>query len=175
MPADREIFHALRYGGTLRISPESRSGGPVFDLTKLKWLNGEYLRALSLDEFFTAVRSTVFSDDYLRRIWALLQTRIEFLAQFGDLADFFFRDEVPAAAGSLSTQEARSEVRRWILPPSMLAVLEGCGWTAEAIDAVLRELGTEKQWTVKENYMLLRAILTGKTASSAVCLKAPLW
>src|SRR5207253_3540452 len=43
-------------------------GGPVFDLTKLKWLNGEYLRRLSPEEFFHALRETIFSDDYLRRI-----------------------------------------------------------------------------------------------------------
>src|SRR5215469_9615901 len=34
-----------------------RLGGPVFDLTKLRWLNGEYLRALSPENFFAALRS----------------------------------------------------------------------------------------------------------------------
>src|ERR1700677_1267419 len=38
-----------------------RLGGPVFDLTKLRWLNGEYLRALSPDGFYAALRSTVLS------------------------------------------------------------------------------------------------------------------
>src|SRR3984957_4357632 len=56
-------------------------GGPVFDLTKLKWLNGESLRALSPDAFFAALRTTIFSDDYLSRIAPLVQTRIETLAE----------------------------------------------------------------------------------------------
>ncbi|MEO6910518.1 MAG: glutamate--tRNA ligase, partial [Edaphobacter sp.] len=43
-----------------------RLGGPVFDLTKLKWLNGEYLRAITPEAFYTALRSTVLADDYLR-------------------------------------------------------------------------------------------------------------
>ena len=68
-------------------------GGPVFDLTKLKWLNGEYLRALSPEAFFQALRATLFSDDRLRRIAPLVQTRIETLAQFGEMTDFFFKDE----------------------------------------------------------------------------------
>ncbi|HXB63071.1 MAG TPA: hypothetical protein VNU94_09515, partial [Acidobacteriaceae bacterium] len=32
-------------------------------------------------------------------------------------------------------------------------------------DAALRELGTAKDWSVKENFMLLRAILTGSAQS----------
>ncbi len=71
-----------------------RLGGPVFDLTKLKWLNGEYLRKLTPEAFFTAVRTRVFGDDYLRQISALMQTRIETLTQFGDLTSFFFSDNV---------------------------------------------------------------------------------
>ncbi len=163
MPADREIFTLSEMVESFEF-PRISLGGPVFDLTKLKWLNGEYLRALSPEEFSAEVRSLVFSDDYLRRISALVQTRIEFLAQFGDMADFFFRDEVlPPAEVFLPKKRTLSETLDFAV--SMLTVLEGCNWTAEAIDAALRELGTSKAWTVKENYMLLRAILTGKTAS----------
>jgi glutamyl-tRNA synthetase len=46
-----------------------------------------------------------------------------------------------------------------------LAVLEGASWNAEAIEAAMKELGVAKEWSVKENFMLLRAIVTGKTAS----------
>src|SRR5580704_3601165 len=47
-----------------------RLGGPVFDLTKLKWLNGEYIRALTPEKFYAALRSTVLSDAYLGQIAA---------------------------------------------------------------------------------------------------------
>ena len=36
---------------------------------------------------------------------------------------------------------------------------------AEALEPALKKLGEEKQWSVKENFMLLRAILTGSTMS----------
>jgi glutamyl-tRNA synthetase len=38
-------------------------GGPVFDLVKLKWMNSEYLRKQSPEEFFQSLRTTVLSDD----------------------------------------------------------------------------------------------------------------
>ena len=47
----------------------------------------------------------------------------------------------------------------------MLTVLETAEWTHDGLDAVLRALGTEKEWSVKETFMLLRAVLTGSTMS----------
>jgi glutamyl-tRNA synthetase len=139
-------------------------GAPVFDLVKLKWLNGEYLRALTPEAFFTQLRTVLFSDDYLRAIAPLVQTRIETLAQFGDLADFFFRDDVTPAA-DLFVPKKRTLEETLLFTADQLAALETCDWTTEALDVSLRALGEAKQWSVKENFMLLRAILTGRTTS----------
>ena len=46
-----------------------------------------------------------------------------------------------------------------------LTVLEAAEWTHAAIEPALKELGEAKGWSVKENFMLLRAILTGSTMS----------
>ena len=139
-------------------------GGPVFDLIKLKWMNGEYLRALEPEAFFQALRSTVFSDSYLREIAPLLQTRIETLAQFGDMADFFFKDDVQPAT-DLFVPKKRTLEETLAFAAEMLAVLEAVAWQTEPIDGALRTLLSAKEWSVKEAFMLLRAILTGKAAS----------
>jgi glutamyl-tRNA synthetase len=141
-----------------------RLGGPVFDLTKLKWLNGEYLRKLTPEAFYAELRKTVLSDDYLRHIAPLIQTRIETLGQFGDLTTFFFRDEV------LPTQEVFLPKKRTLeetiaFATDQLATLEATDWTHEALEPALKKLGEEKTWSVKENFMLLRAIITGSTMS----------
>jgi glutamyl-tRNA synthetase len=139
-------------------------GGPVFDLVKLKWLNGEYLRRQSPEEFFQSLRATIFSDSYLREIAPLVQTRIETLAQFGDMADFFFRDDVQPTP-DVFVPKKRTLEDTLAFGAEMLIALEGSEWVAESIDASLRALLTAKEWSVKETYMLLRAILTGSTAS----------
>ncbi|HTD95961.1 MAG TPA: glutamate--tRNA ligase [Edaphobacter sp.] len=141
-----------------------RLGGPVFDLTKLKWLNGEYLRALTPDAFYAALRGTVLSDRYLKEIAALVQTRIETLSQFGDLTHFFFADDI------LPTQEVFLPKKRTLeetlaFAAEQLTLLEATDWTTEALEPALKKLGEEKSWSVKENFMLLRAILTGSTMS----------
>ena len=139
-------------------------GGPVFDLVKLKWLNGEYLRSLTPEAFLNAVRENLFSQQYLAQITPLVQTRIETLAQFGDLADFFFRDDVlPTQEVFLPKKRTLEETLSFVA--DQLTALEAAAWTTEAMDAALRQLGTEKSWSVKENFMLLRAVITGRTAS----------
>jgi glutamyl-tRNA synthetase len=141
-----------------------RLGGPVFDLTKLKWLNGEYLRALSPDAFYTALRSTVLSDHYLRDIAALVQTRIETLGQFGNLTHFFFADDIlPTPEVFLPKKRTLEETVAFA--QEQLTVLEVTDWTHEALEPALKKLGEEKSWSVKENFMLLRAIITGSTMS----------
>jgi glutamyl-tRNA synthetase len=141
-----------------------RLGGPVFDLTKLKWLNGEYLRKLTPQQFYAELRETVLSDAYLSQIAPLIQTRIETLGQFGDLTTFFFRDDV------LPTQEVFLPKKRTLeetlaFATDQLATLEATDWTHEALEPALKKLGEEKSWSVKENFMLLRAIITGSTMS----------
>jgi glutamyl-tRNA synthetase len=139
-------------------------GGPVFDLTKLKWLNGEYIRALSPEVFFDTLRTTLFSDDYLRAIAPLVQTRIETLAQFGDFTDFFFKDDViPGQEVFLPKKRTLEETLAFAA--EQLTLLEATPFTVEELEPALKKLGEEKGWSVKENFMLLRAILTGKTAS----------
>ena len=139
-------------------------GGPVFDLVKLKWLNGMYLRALTPAEFQRQLREVIFSDTYLAQVGALVQDRIETLAQFGDVTGFFFRDDVqPAPEVFLPKKRTLEETLAFAA--EQLTALEACDWTTEALDPALRTLGEAKQWSVKENFMLLRAILTGSTQS----------
>jgi glutamyl-tRNA synthetase len=141
-----------------------RLGGPVFDLTKLKWLNGEYLRALSPEAFYAALRTNVLSDAYLSKIAPLIQSRIETLGQFGDLTTFFVRDDVmPTQDIFLPKKRTLDETLNFAA--DQLTVLEATDWTHEALEPALKKLGEEKSWSVKENFMLLRAIITGSTTS----------
>jgi glutamyl-tRNA synthetase len=139
-------------------------GGPVFDLVKLKWLNGEYLRKLSPDDFYTALRSTILSDDYIRAIAPLVQARLETLGQFGDMTSFFFADNVlPPETVFLPKKRTYEETIAFAT--EQLATLEASDWQLDTITAALKQLGEAKEWSVKENFMLLRAILTGSATS----------
>ena len=167
MPADvnsgTEIFSLHDMLGHFDVK-NIRPAGPVFDLTKLRWLNGEYLRALSPEGFYAALRETVLSDEYLSQIAGLVQTRVETLGEFGNLTNFFFADNVQASA-EVFLPKKRSMEETLAFAGEQLAALETAEWTHEAIEIALKQLGEAKSWSVKENFMLLRAVLTGSTMS----------
>ena len=139
-------------------------GGPVFDLVKLKWLNGEYLRKLSPEAFFEQLRDVTFNDSYLRALVPLIQTRIETLAQVGDVAGFLFQDEVKPAP-ELFIPKKRTLEETLAFTAELLTAIEAADWNHDALDAAVRAAGAVREWSVKENFMLLRAILTGSTQS----------
>jgi glutamyl-tRNA synthetase len=141
-----------------------RLGGPVFDLTKLKWLNGEYIRALTPEGFYAALRTTVLSDAYLSSIAPLVQTRIETLGQFGNLTHFLFADDVMPSP-EVFVPKNRTIEETLGFAAEQLVVLEATDWVTHTLEAALKKLGEEKAWSVKENFMLLRAIVTGGTTS----------
>ena len=69
----------------------------VFDIVKLKWMNGEYLKAMDFDKFYERAESyikEVVTKDYdLKKIAALVKTRIEIFPDIKDQIDFF--EELP--------------------------------------------------------------------------------
>jgi glutamyl-tRNA synthetase len=119
---------------------------------------------MSPEDFYAALRTNVLSDAYLSQIAPLVQSRIETLSQFGDLTTFFFRDDVlPTQDVFLPKKRTLEETLTFAI--EQLTVLEATDWTHEALELALKKLGEEKSWSVKENFMLLRAIITGSTMS----------
>jgi glutamyl-tRNA synthetase len=162
-PSEADIFSLADMLARFRVD-KIRLGGPVFDLTKLKWLNGEYLRRITPEDFYSRLRSTILSDEYLSGIAALVQARIETLGQFGDLTHFFFADDIlPTEAVFLPKKRTLEETLAFAA--EQLPVLEATEWTAAALEPALKALGEAHGWSVKENFMLLRAIITGSTMS----------
>ena len=55
----------------------------VFDTVKLKWMNGEYLKAMDFDKFYALaepyLKEAVTKDYDLKKIATLVKTRIEIL------------------------------------------------------------------------------------------------
>ena len=65
----------------------------VFDIVKLKWMNGEYLKAMDFDRFYEMakpyIQEVVKRDCDLKKIAALVKTRIEVFPDIPEQIDFF--------------------------------------------------------------------------------------
>ena len=79
----------------------------VFDYTKLKWMNGEYLKAMDFDRFYEMaepyLKEAVKKDYDLKKIAAMVKTRIEIFPDIREHVDFF--DELPAYDTAMYTHK----------------------------------------------------------------------
>ena len=77
-------------------------GGPVFDTSKLDWLNGRYLREeLSTGQFLDAVKAWALNDEYLTPIAEMAQSRITKLSDLGGLTAMFFMNRIDGMTAEL--------------------------------------------------------------------------
>jgi len=69
----------------------------VFDITKLKWMNGEYIKKMDFDKFYEMalpyIKEVITKDYDLKKIAHMVQTRIEIFPDIRDHIDFF--EELP--------------------------------------------------------------------------------
>ena len=69
----------------------------VFDYTKLKWMNGEYMKAMDFDKFYEMaepyIKQVITKDLDLKKIAEMVKTRIEVFPDICEHIDFF--EELP--------------------------------------------------------------------------------
>jgi glutamyl-tRNA synthetase len=168
MPGERDQFTVEEFVTELRLEDISL-GGPVFDLDKLAWLNGKYIRDCSTEELLSKLRDHVLSDRYLQALLPLVRERIDTLADFVPYAEFFFAADVryeesalPKLVAKNRTPPQTSKALRVLLEDHLDSVLD---WSAANIEAATRAFCETHDWTAKELFMPIRVAVTGRTAT----------
>lgn len=121
---NREIFSLQELVEAFDYHHISKSPA-VFDMTKLKWMNGEYIKAMGDDEFYEMalpyIKKTVTKDYDYKKLAAMAKTRIEIFPDIYELLDFF--EEVPEYDSEMyvhkkmkTTKESSLEVLKELLP-----------------------------------------------------------
>ncbi len=93
---DQEIYSLDELIKAFNISRISKSPA-IFDINKLTWMNGVYLRNMSVEEFYELIlpylKDSISSDVDLFSVAKILQPRIDTLSQIKESVDFI--DELP--------------------------------------------------------------------------------
>ena len=142
----------------------------VFDPVKLRWMNGEYLKAMDFDKFYEMAHpyiQKVITKDYdLKKIAALIKSRIEIFPDIEEQIDFF--EEVPEYDTSMychkkmkSNEETSLEVLKEV--SSLLAAQED--FSNDALFELLKGYAGEKG--VKIGYVMwpIRTAVSGKQST----------
>ncbi len=168
MPDEREEFSLGELIENIDLT-DIRLGGPVFDLTKLTWLNGRYLRRMPPEEILDRLRRDLYSDEYFLKILPLVRERIDTLEQFAEYSQFFFAGTLEYDEGARNklvvkgrTPPQAAKIFRILLEESLDPLME---WDAAHLEPVVRTACEKAGLTPKELFMPLRVAVTGRPAT----------
>ena len=163
---NREIFSLPELVEAFDYHHMSKSPA-VFDINKLKWMNGEYLKAMDFDKFYELaepyIKKVITKDYDLKKIASLIKSRIEILPDIKDQIDFF--EAVPEYDTAMychkkmkTNEETSLEVLKEILPR-----LEAWDdYSNDALFGLLKGFAEEKGY--KNGYVMwpVRTAVSGK-------------
>ena len=144
----------------------------VFDMTKLRWMNGEYMKAMDDEKFYQMalpyLKKTISRDLDFRKIAAMVKTRIEVFPDICELVDFF--QEVPEYDTSMYVHKKMktNEENSLALLREVLPLLEAQeDYSNDALFEMLSAFGKEKSY--KTGYIMwpIRTALSGKQMTPA--------
>jgi glutamyl-tRNA synthetase len=141
--------------------------GPVFDLAKLNWMNGKYIReVLSPEEVLKRLSPYIPADCSPEMAQALLPLIIERLVrldEFEQHTSFFYREfELDSA---LLTKKSDAENVKSQLTETLNVLQSLTVWTTPTIEETLRALQEKHDWKKSQYFMMIRVAVTGQTAT----------
>jgi glutamyl-tRNA synthetase len=139
-PEGEEIFGLQQLIERLDLTKISL-GGPVFDVAKLDWINGQYLRSLSVDELLARTASWGFDRDRLVRIAELAQSRVERLSDLAPSAAFLFAGRLALTKESFAGAKLSDDEMRRALALAMWRLDAERTFDKETVERVLKGVG----------------------------------
>lgn len=144
----------------------------VFDTGKLKWMNGEYIKAMKPEVFYEmalpVIRQVIGKEMDGKKIAEMVRTRIELCSDIPALIDFFpslpeYDEEMYVHKKMKTTKETALEVLREVLP--LLEELED--YSNDALYEALKCFVEQKEY--KNGYVMwpIRTAVSGKQMTPA--------
>lgn len=167
-PEQKEMFDLEEFVRVFDFA-DMKAVGPAFDLTKLGWLNGEYLRGLKVEglrsnvekylkEFNTEAYELVQKHGALfEKSLPLVQERIKTLAEYWDLVKFYFIRPTEYEADLLPYKEKLDATKHTL---SSLT-----DWQSAKIGEVMQGVCDELKMKRSEYFMMMRVAVTGRKIS----------
>ncbi|WP_372778107.1 glutamate--tRNA ligase [Litorivivens sp.] len=168
MPDEREKFSLADMIEAFDIKRVSL-GGPIFDVEKLSWLNGLWIREeLSLEQLADRLRDWAFNRERLLDILPHAQPRMETFSDLAPLAAFFFSGKLPLTADSFQGLAVQDEALLELLQLCVWQLDNLREWNRDAIFQSLKTVADALELKMKDFVAPLFIAVAGTTASISV-------
>jgi len=161
----REILSLDEY--IKEFDPKDLSHNSVaFDLKKLDWLNGIYIRRLSDAQLKQRLKPFIpagFPQEKLDQVIPLIKERLVTLTDFDKLTYFFWQEVKPETKQLL--KKATPELVSQQLEETISALNQLASFDHKSIETAIRHLQEKHQWHKRQYFMMLRLAVTGEKAT----------
>lgn len=160
-PDQKDVFSLAEF--IQKFDPKDlNTVGPIFDLVKLEWLSGEYIRKMdesSLEsEIMNFCKDKNLDRSLVRKTIPLIRERIKKLSDYFPLCKFFFE--------STFQNEFNNEQKQWAKTTrNELGKLLETDWKADKIGEVMIKLCDEMKVKRSDYFMMMRIAITGEKIS----------
>ena len=164
-PEEKEILtldEYIEHFDPKDVSPKS----VVFDMKKLDWINGMYIRKLSLSELENKLAAFIpehFPKEKVSLVLPLIYERLEKLSDFAELTGFFF-ESIAIPTELLLKRSTAEEVAEQL--QALIEQLTSIDWNIQTIETTIRQLQEKNDWKKKQFFMMVRVATTGQKATT---------
>jgi glutamyl-tRNA synthetase len=164
-PESKEIFSFDEFLHVMSLDRIQKTG-PVFDLQKLDWMNGVYIRNLSAEELKKRLEPYFpadFPQEKYDQIIPLVVERLVTLKDIEELTSFFYRP-VSADPTVLTKKSSAAEVAEQ-LTQTINKIQNISEWSLDTLETSIRGLQEEKEYKKSQYFMMVRVSVTGRQAT----------
>lgn len=175
---EQEIFSVDELIKKFDLSRVQRSGAR-FDEQRLLWMNGHYIRAMSLEslakgvEKFWTPEATGASEEYKKAVLGLVQERLKYLAELPGLTGFFFAEPNTKDVTKLYKKPVDKQLQK--NPPdyknflnAVIKELSSSSFSTQDIQTRLNELLVSLGTEPAVLFPIIRIAVTGSTVSPEI-------
>src|SRR5690625_3406227 len=168
MPDEREKFSLadmLEHFDINRVS----LGGPIFDVEKLSWLNGLWIREdLTTEQLADRLRDWALNRDCLLQVLPHAQSRMETLSDFAPLTQFLISGMLPLTEADFAANKLDLDEQKQVLQFALWRMEALSSWQRDAIFTELKTLSEQMAIKLKDFLAPLFVAIAGTTASFSV-------
>lgn len=168
MPDEQEKFSLAEMQAAFDIDRVSL-GGPIFDVEKLKWLNGLWMReSLDIDALAERLKQWLWNDQTLEKILPHAQGRMEIMSDFVPLSGYLMSGEVAVTAEAFEGTADSSEELLKRLQFVLWRLEAQQDWERGALFSSLKALADAMELKPKTLFAPLFVAISGKTSAYSI-------
>lgn len=167
MPDEREIFslnEMIEHFDIQRVS----LGGPIFDVDKLHWLNGQYIKNMSPENLLNTLLSWQGSRDKLLDIVTAIQPRINLLSEAVNWSAFYFNHMPNITAEQFESKKLTPEQVRQSLQFAIWRLESLFTWNNDTVSKTLMDLANQMGVKLRDFMPTFFIAIAGSTSSTPV-------